>query len=149
MGKSEAYLRALDKGHMFENQEHRTRFKELIDCFGNYPFFSKGLCKCIYLSAWDEEHFAIMLEMLNDMVLGREKNTDDMRSHGEVLAEEQKDGEYYIYELSCAYLAGRKFLPSEYEKADEPYRYIISRSLEASDLIDQVQENDYDNEPDL
>ena len=38
---------ALDREKVFENSGHRTRFKELLDCYGGYPFFSKGLCKCI------------------------------------------------------------------------------------------------------
>ena len=71
------YLTALDEAGLFENTGHRTRFKELMDCYAGFPFFSKGLCKCIYLSAWDDEHFAIMLETLNEMTLGQEKNTGE------------------------------------------------------------------------
>ena len=62
---------ALDEAGMFENSGHRTRFKELTDCYCNYPFFTRGLCKCMYLSAWDEEHFCILLGTLADMTAGR------------------------------------------------------------------------------
>lgn len=34
---------ALDEAGMFENSGHRTRFKELTDCYCNYPFFTRGL----------------------------------------------------------------------------------------------------------
>ena len=138
MGRTEAYIAALEEAHMFENSEHMTRFKELMDCYADYPFFTKGLCKCMYLSAWDEEHFAIMLQSLNDMALGREQNTDDMRFQGELLAEEHVDGEYYMYHLSCALLDGRPFLPQEYRNVDEHYRYIITRGLAAAEVIDKV-----------
>ena len=61
--KTSCYL-ALEEEKLFETYGHRNRFMELLDCFDDQPFFSPGLCKCMYLSAWDEEHFAIMLETL-------------------------------------------------------------------------------------
>ena len=138
MARTEDYIAALSAAQLFENSEHLTRFKELLDCYAEYPFFTKGLCKCMYLSAWDEEHFAIMLQTLNDMALGKEQNTDDMRFQGELLAEEHVDGEYYMYHLSCAFLDGRPFLPSEYKPVNEHYRYIITRGLQAAEVIDRV-----------
>lgn len=138
MGTSEMYVEALEQAQMFENSEHLTRFKELLDYYAGYPFFTKGLCKCMYLSAWDEEHFAIMLQTLNDLALGREQSTDDMRFQGELLAEEHVDGEYYMYHLSCAFLDGRQFLPSEYRHVTPEYRYIIERGLKAAEIIEQV-----------
>ena len=110
MSKSEMYVAALEENGLFETPGHRTRFKELMDCYGDYPFFSKGLCKCMYLSAWDEEHFAIMVEMLTSMSLGRETDTGDMRIQGDTLAEVQPDAEYYVYQLSNAFLDERPFL---------------------------------------
>ncbi len=136
--KAEDCLNALIQAQMFESSEHLTRFQELLDCYGEYPFFSKGLCKCMYLSAWDEEHFAVMLQTLNDMALGREENTDDMRFQGELLAEEHIDGEYYMYHLSCAFLDDRPFLESEYRYVTPEYRYIIEKGLKAAAIIERV-----------
>ena len=45
-----------------------------------------------------------MLEMLTDLSLGKEATTDDMRENGDVLADKQEDGEYYVYQLSNAFL---------------------------------------------
>ena len=92
MSKSEQYLSALDEKGLFVSSGHKTRFKELVDCYGAYPFFTKGLCKCMYLSAWDEEHFAMILEILSDLAIGRERDTQEMRLQGDVLAGQQKDG---------------------------------------------------------
>ena len=86
MSWSDKCIAALAEKKLFENSGHRTRFKELLDCYADYPFFNRGLCKCMYLSAWDEEHFCIMLETLMSMSLGQERNTDDMRIQGDVLA---------------------------------------------------------------
>ena len=60
---------ALQKAGLFQDSHHLSRFKELVDCYRSYPFFTKGLCKCMYLSAWDEEHFCIMLETLAELTL--------------------------------------------------------------------------------
>ena len=49
MGWKDQCVAALDEEKLFENSEHRTRFLELMDCYGGYPFFTKGLCKCMYL----------------------------------------------------------------------------------------------------
>ena len=50
MNQKDACLFALDRAKLFENSGHRTRFKELMDCYNHFPFFTNGLCKCMYLS---------------------------------------------------------------------------------------------------
>ncbi len=138
MNWKDEYLTALDTEKMFENSGHRTRFKELMDCYGGFPFFTKGLCKCIYLAAWDEEHFNVMLETLTDMSLGRERDNREMLAKGDSLADEHTDGEYYVYQLSISMLGGQPFtLGPDVELAPE-FEYIIRRALQASDVIDQL-----------
>ena len=79
----EKYLYSrLQKAGLFQDSHHLSRFKELVDCYRSYPFFTKGLCKCMYLSAWDEEHFCIMLETLAELTLGRERNTSENEKQG-------------------------------------------------------------------
>lgn len=135
------YLTALDEAKLFQDTGHRTRFKELMDCYAGFPFFSRGLCKCIYLSAWDDEHFAIMLETLNEMTLGREKNTGEMLDKGDSLAAEQTGGEHQIYRLSLAFLEERPFRLEEGVVLESEYRYILDQALKASDVIDQLPEH--------
>lgn len=138
MNWKEKCYAALVKEGMFEDSWHRTRFKELLDCYAETPFFSKGLCKCIYLSAWDEEHFCIMLEMLTSMKFGQDENTDDMRMNGDVLAAEQTDDGYYIYQLSNAFLDDVPFELDPSVKISPEYMYIIERALKASTIIDSL-----------
>lgn len=129
---------ALDRAKMFESSGHKSRFKELLSCYGNYPFFTKGLCKCIYLSAWDEEHFCIMVETLTELSLGRETNTEEMQIKGDALAEEQEDDEAQVYRLSMAFLTGQDFLLDPDLKISSKIRYIIERALKAAEIIDQL-----------
>jgi hypothetical protein len=141
MSWKDDYVTALDVAGLFQSSAHRTRYKELLDCYGDYPFFTKGLSKCVYLSSWDEEHFSEMLETLTEMSLGHERNTDEMSAKGESLAMEyhdEKDGEYYMYLLSLALLEGRPFeLPSDVVLTPH-YKYVIQKALEASSIIDTI-----------
>lgn len=41
MNQKDACLFALDKAKLFESSDHRTRFKELMDCYSQFPFFYK------------------------------------------------------------------------------------------------------------
>ncbi len=136
--KKDRYFSILNQGNLFQDSGHRTRFKELLDCYADFPFFTKGLCKCMYLSAWDDEHFCILLEILTDMSLGRETNTREMRVKGEALAEEQQNAEYYVYQLSNAFLDNTPYHLPEGAEIPPEIRYIISCALQAAELIDQV-----------
>ncbi len=129
---------ALKDADMFEDSWHRTRFKELTDCYTHSPFFSKGLCKCMYLSAWDEEHFCIMLETLTDMSLGRDTNTDEMRINGDILAKEQDIDGYYIFQLSNAFLDNRTFHLDETANVSPEAMHIIKRAIQAAEIIDSL-----------
>lgn len=138
MNWKEKCFAALDTEKMFEDSGHRTRFKELVDCYSSYPFFSKGLCKCVYLSSWDEPHFCIMLETLTELSLGKETTTREMSIKGDALAEEQTDGEYYVYQLSLAFLDGTPFRLSASPDMTPEIRYIIRRALRAAEIIDNL-----------
>lgn len=129
---------ALNAEKMFEDTGHSTRFIELLDCFGNYPFFTKGLCKCVYLSSWDEDHFCVMLETLTDLSLGKETNTDEMRAKGDSLVEEQVDAQYYVYQLSNTFLDNKPFFLPSNVVLPESFQYIIDRALQAASIIDNL-----------
>ena len=138
MSWSDKCIAALAEKKLFENSGHRTRFKELLDCYADYPFFNRGLCKCMYLSAWDEEHFCIMLETLMSMSLGQERNTDDMRIQGDVLAGDEPTPDYYMYQLSNAFLDGAPFRLSPDADIDPEKRYTIRQALRDAEVIDSI-----------
>lgn len=137
MGWKDQCVAALDEEKLFENSEHRTRFLELMDCYGGYPFFTKGLCKCMYLSAWDEEHFAILLETLMRMSLGREQNTEDMEANGEALAREEDGDEQKIYLLSCEFLEGKP-CSIDLDTVSANTAYVMKQALKAAEIIEKL-----------
>lgn len=130
-------LRELDNHELFENREHRARFSELVSCYCNYPFFNKGLCKCMYLSSWDMEHFIIMLDILNDLTLERSRDVEPMKDNGKSLEDAAEGYERHILRLASAFLNNEAF-----EIPDEPIAaeglYIMKRALAAAQVIDQV-----------
>ena len=130
-------LRELEIKGLFETPEHRSRFSELLNCYCNYPFFNKGLCKCMYLSSWDMEHFIVMLDILNDMTIGKNQNLQLMKDNGKVL-ENMSDGyDRYIFQLAGAFLTSQDFQMPNVPIAKEG-QHIIQRALEAAEVIETV-----------
>ena len=90
----------------------------------------------MYLSAWDEEHFFIILETLSGMSLGKEQNTEEMRLIGDALAEEQATDEYYVYMLSIAFLDNIPYPVPEVADIRPETVYIIQQAQKAAEIID-------------
>lgn len=132
-------LRELENQGLFENGDHRARFSELVSCYCNYPFFNKGLCKCMYLSSWDMEHFIQMLDILNNMTLDKSRDVELMKDNGKVLEYSSDGYDRYIFQMCDAFLND---LP--YEIPDVPISeaglYIMRRGLQAAQIIDHVFE---------
>lgn len=135
----------LSEQQLFQDEAHRSRFKELLDCYAGAPFFTHGLCKCMYMSCWDEEHFFIMLDMINQLSLQHNMGLHDMYENGELIAEEKEEAGSYedqVMKLSCAFLMDLPFslndLPQDYDPVG---RKIITESLKAATVIDAVSED--------
>lgn len=142
---SEKCMLELTHRNLFENDDHRARFRDLLDCYCSAPFFTKGLCKCMYLSAWDDLHFTVMLDVLNGMVLERDQTLSLMRDNGIVL-EQTAEGEgdeasAAIIEISIDFLSdvpyNREHL-KDLEINEPEAAYIIKRGLLAARCIDDL-----------
>ena len=139
MSWSDVCTNLLDKESLFENQGHKERFREAVKCYENCVFFTKGLCKCLYLASWDMEHFVMILETLNGLVARREKNLKDMKITGEQLADEMKGDERYIMELSVAFVGEEPYCLEDGSEIGEDVKYIINQALKAGVLIDKAE----------
>lgn len=143
----DSLFKELDRCRLFHDSAHKSRFHELVDCYAKAPFFTPGLCKCMYLSSWDDEHFAVMLDMLNQLSFMKNMNLDDMNENGELMAEESGNHyDAYILRLSCCFLMDQPFdvfsLP---EDLDPQGMLLIRQALKAADIIDTI----YETEPPL
>ena len=134
-------LRELENNDLFESPEHRSRFSELLNCYCNYPFFNRGLCKCMYLSSWDMEHFTVLLDILNDMTIDRTQNLQLMEDNGKVLADTSEGYDRYIFQLAGAFLSGSHYeLPDTHLSPEGAH--IIQQALTAAKIIDDVFSHD-------
>ena len=138
MNWNEKCLLELTHHNVFENAEHRLRFRDLLNCYYKMPFFTKGLCKCMYLSSWDEEHFMVMLEILNEMTLEGDKNLSMMKDQGEVLARETEGYPGEIFKLSNAFLNDAEYHLPDLGVMDPEGAHIIKRALLAAEYIDEL-----------
>lgn len=135
MRKDVLCVQALEDQNLFDSAEHRSRFAELIGCYCEHPFFTAGLCKCMYLSAWDMEHFIVMLDILNDLTAGKNNDTREMEDHGDIMIEEGNDRDKEILHLSTAFLTGRDYDP-DMSHVDEEGKRILHYALQAAEVID-------------
>ena len=128
---------ALNRAGLFEDDAHQSRFAELLNCFEDYPFFSRGLCKCMYLSAMDDEHFLVMLEVLNAMALDKSRDTQFMSDQRQELEDTWNTDDQIIVRLSDAWLNNQAYeIP--FGSMTEAGAYIIRRGLEAADIINDI-----------
>ena len=142
---SEKCMMELTHRNLFENDDHRARFKDLLDCYCDAPFFTKGLCKCMYLSAWDQKQFTQILDVLNEMVIERGNALNLMRDNGMVLEQKARnEGDTAMASILEASKAFLNDVPydrsrlSDLEVLDPETAYIIKRGLLASQCIDDL-----------
>ena len=136
-------LRELENQGLFENSDHRARFSELISCYCNYPFFTKGLCKCMYLSSWDMEHFIQMLDILNNMTLDKSRDVELMKDNGKVLEYTSDGYDKYIFQMCDTFLNDEPYEIPDAPIAEEGL-YIMQRGLLAAQIIERIFREDTD-----
>ena len=144
MNWSDRCIMELTHRHAFENDAHRQRFIDLLDCYAKAPFFTKGLCKCMYLSAWDDEHFMIMLQILNDMTLEGTRNLRMMKDQGEMMELELADGGYEleVMRMSNAFVNNVSYRMPDIGVLDPEGAHIIRQGLRAASYIDELLQDE-------
>ena len=142
---SEKCIMELTHRNLFENDDHRAPFRDLLDCYCDAPFFSKGLCKCMYLSSWDQKQFTQILDVLNEMILDRGNAMNLMMDNGMVLEQTARDeGDcttVAILEVSKTFLDEVPYDRNrlkEREISDPETAYCIKRGLLAAQCIDDL-----------
>lgn len=136
MNSANVCIMQLEARHLFDSEEHRARFGDLVKCYYKFPFFTPGLCKCMYLSSWDEEHFFVMLDILNSMTMGKDQNTEEMEDNGKVQEAMLSGRDKEIFRLSGAFLSGEDYIINM-DGLDREAIHIITMALEAADVIDR------------
>jgi len=85
------------------------------------------------------EHYVIMLDILNDMSIGRSQNSDEMSDNGITMENEAEGYDRYIIQMSGAFLKNEPFeIPDE--DIEEEGLKIMHMGLRASEVIDEIFE---------
>lgn len=126
--------------NMFESTGHRSRFLDLISCYYTAPFFTKGLCKCMYISSWDEEHFLMMLDTLNDLTIEGVRNLRAMADQGDVFADRCEGADAQLFRLASAFLRGEPYTLPDVSLFDPDKAHILRRAIIAAAYIDELPE---------
>ena len=142
---SDKCILELTHHNLFEDDAHRSRFRDLLDCYFDAPFFTKGLCKCMYLSAWDNAHFAQMLDVLNELTIEHAGSLSLMVDNGTALIRQAQDDnnrtDVLVIGLSASFLTDTPIDLSplrELEISDPDTAYIVKRALQAASCIDEL-----------
>ncbi len=138
-------FKELEHQALFHDATHRQLFYEITNCYCSKSFFTPGMIKCMYMAAWDDEHFAQLLTMLSDMSLNSgDVGLHDMAENGELMAEESlvlfnNPSDACIYSLSCSYIEGEPFdaagIP---DNLNEHAKTVNSYTLKAADIIQKI-----------
>jgi len=131
---------ALIDSHIFLSHQHLSRFQEAFKLIKNQPFITKGLVKCLFLSAWDQEHFNIFMDVIYQLIHYNERNLDRMLEIGRGYAERSKASEKIFYTLAIEFLLHPDQTPSEsfILKMSTSWIGIADSTLEASYIIDKL-----------
>lgn len=133
-------IEELDRYHCFSSAFQKSRFIEMYDKVKYQPFFTKGLCKCLFLSAWDQEHTTVMQNMLQELMDQKAHSLDYMIESGKAKSETNHTYESAMYQLATF------FLTHPGETPDESWLLRLSRHwiplgdsvLQASEIIDRL-----------
>lgn len=135
---NEKCILELTHHNLFESTEHRSRFVDLLSCYWESPFFSKGLCKCMYLAAWTDDTFNEFLDMLNSVVIEGAKSLRMMKENADVMYNTYKGTGAEMYRISSAFLSDAPYQVPDFSLMDPDGAYIIRRALLASRYIDDL-----------
>ena len=138
MNWDEKCVLELSHHNLFESTEQRSRFRVLVNCYYRYPFFTKGLCKCMYMASWDDIHFYEILPMLNDMTIEKTNAIRLMTDWGQKQLRQLSGFDAEAYRLSTSFLTGTYYKLPDFSVMDADDAHIIRQTLLASVLIDEL-----------
>ncbi|HIZ43885.1 MAG TPA: hypothetical protein H9672_04060 [Firmicutes bacterium] len=134
-------LRSLMDAKLFLSSAHMDRFKETWKTLKKQPFCTKGLCKCLFLSAWDQEHYQFLKDTVDEMITRKDTDTSYMLEKGRVVLDNVALSERELFKLSIQFLENEGVTPDDscLMKLAHHWVPITDNTLEAGRLIDRLE----------
>ncbi len=106
-------LRSLMDANLFLSSAQLERFKETWKVLKKQPFCTKGLCKCLFMSAWDQEHYQFLKDTVDEMIARKDTDTSYMLEKGRVVLGNVALSERELFKLSIEFLEKEGQTPDE------------------------------------
>ncbi|MFR3184406.1 MAG: hypothetical protein ACLTOR_04635 [Ruminococcus sp.] len=78
MSWEEKCIPALLDQRVFLSPQHFSRFETAFSFLRHQYFFTKGVCKCAVLAAWDPKHFKIFMDSMHATAERRDRDPSVM-----------------------------------------------------------------------
>ena len=141
MAWQEQCLRSLMDAKLFLSAAHMERFKEAWKVLKKQPFCTKGMCKVLFLSAWDQEHYQFFKDTMEEMIARNETDTTYMLEKEKIAFENTALSEREMCKLAVAFLEEEGKTPGEQclLKLAHHWVGIADNTLEMARLFDSME----------
>lgn len=140
MSWEEKCIPALIEQDVFLSPQHFSRFETAFSFLRHQYFFTKGLCKCAVLAAWDPKHFNIFMKAMQETAERRDKNSDIMIAQAKEYSRSADSGLKFFAELYTEFLSKPNQTPSEniMLKFSKNWVPLIDSVITASLVLDKL-----------
>lgn len=135
-------LRSLMDADLFLSRAHMERFEETWKVLKEQPFCTKGMCKCLFLAAWDQEHYQFLKDTVDEMMAKKETDTSYMLEKGRIILGNVALSERKLFKLSILFLEEEGKTPDESCLLRLAHHWvpITDNTLEAGRLLDSLED---------
>lgn len=126
------------KHRCFVSALHKKRFIEMVDMVQNEPFFTREICKCMFLAAWERKYTDNLKALFQEMI-------DNDVTSSEPLIKRAKQvrispNEVEIYKLELEFLENPGKTPDEscLIKLSAAWIPLGDCALQVSEILDSL-----------
>lgn len=141
MAWKEKCLRSLMDAKLFLSTAHMERFTETWKVLKKQAFCTKGMCKCLFLASWDQEHYQFLKDTVDEMMDRKDTDTAYMLEKGYAVLDNVALSERELFKLSIRFLEEEGTTPDEscLLKLAHHWVPITDNTLEAGRLLDRLE----------
>ncbi|MDY4670035.1 MAG: hypothetical protein SO415_08610 [Oliverpabstia sp.] len=140
MSWEEKCIPALLEQRVFLSPQHFSRFEAAFSFLRHQYFFTKGVCKCAVLAAWDPKHFEIFMDSMQEMVERKEKDSSYMIAQGKLYSKHSDNNMRLFAKLYTDFLSNPNQTPSEniMLKFSKNWVPLLDSAITASLVLDKL-----------
>lgn len=140
MSWEEKCIPALLDQRVFLSPQHFSRFETAFSFLRHQYFFTKGVCKCAVLAAWDPKHFKIFMDCMHATAERRDRDPSVMINMAREYAQHADNNLRLFATLYMDFLSQPGQTPSENVilKFSKNWVPLIDSAITASLVLDNL-----------